>query len=400
MLESTVTVFSERSDRWRQLASLALLYEDERQIDFLAHAAECLVGYGWRKDLSALDILDAVVELSQSDPIVARSRLEKLVPVIESITEFTDGDETNHVRSQLIDVVTKIAPERLPSLYEHHILNDEYSYADECLIEFAKVMELTSPEGVALAHTFLDERSLEVLEKRADEESAARNLLNEQNAFLGRTQKASDESSEVSEELSEREQEAAKIDPTSFGHSDFTNVVNAASAIHYKQSKEFMAKWLHYWRDNGKGLQSLESIRTYFETNERTSNAEKILDEAFLVSISIQGKEAAYPWLVKAHIHGHGWDSFFTSRERILERIALASEHYPERWIQYILDTSEPEPFYQRLGYSFIVGTNYLVRFLMKVGQVELADKITSSLIESLVEEVREQPIGEALWFR
>lgn len=394
-----VTEFSERSERWVQLADLACLYEDGRQAEFLVHAAECLVGYGWRKDLGAMDVLDAVVELSANDPAVARARLDSLVPIIEVITEFTDGDETNHVRSELIEVVAKVAPERLPSLYEHHLSTDDYSYADECLIELAKVMDLESPEGAALARTFLDERTLGVLEDRAANEPAARALLDSQSAFLGRTPKAHREIKATEEEHSEREKEAAKVDPTSFGYKDFAAVVEAAAAVHFRSREEFMVKWLHHWKDQGKASRALRSILSYFETSERTYGAEEILDEAFLVSLAVEGKDAAYPWLVKAHIHRHGWQSYYASEAGIMMRIRLAVKHYPDRWLQYIKDTSVPAPYYRRRRYSFVIGYKYLVRFLMLVGQVDLADKITTAFVDSLVEEVREQPIPETPWF-
>jgi hypothetical protein len=78
-----------------------------------------------------MDVLDAIVELSAKKPAVARAHIDTLVPIIDMITEFTDGDETDHVRSELIEAVAKVAPERLPSLYKHHLSIDEYSYADE-----------------------------------------------------------------------------------------------------------------------------------------------------------------------------------------------------------------------------------------------------------------------------
>jgi len=400
VLSAKVTEFNERSERWTELADFARLYEDERQAAFLAHAAECLVGYGWRKDLGAMDVLDAVVELRTKDPTITRARLDALVPIIEEITEFTDGDETNHVRSELIEVVARVAPERLPSLYEHHLSSDEYSYADECLIELAKVMDLDSSEGAALARTFLDEQTLGVLEDRAVNESAARALLDAQAAFLGRPPKARLEVKATEQELSEREKEAAKIDPTSFGDQDFAAVVEAAAAIHYSNREQFMVKWLHHCKDQGKASRALRSIVSYFETSETTYGAEEILDEAFLVSLAVEGKEAAYPWLVKAHIHRHGWQSYYTSETEMMSRIRLAAQHYPDRWFQYIKDTSAPAPYYRRRGHSFVLGYKYLVRFLMLVGQVELADKITTAFVESLVQEVREQPIPQTPWFR
>ena len=394
-----VTEFNERSERWAQLADLALLYEDGRQTEFLSHAAECLVGYGWRKDLGAMDVLDAVVELSAKDPTVTLTRLDALTPIIEAITDFTDGDETNHLRSELIEVVAKVAPERLPSLYLHHLSADDYSYADECLIELAKVMDLESPEGAALARTFLDDRTIGVLENRAVNEPAARALLDCQCAFLGRPPRALGEMEATGEELSEQEQEAAKVDPTSFACENFAAVIEAAEAVHYSGRKEFIVRWLHHWKDQAEASRALRSILTFFETSERTYSADEILDEAFLVSLAVEGKDAAYHWLVKAHIHRHGWQSYYTSEIEIMTRIRLAAKHYPDRWLQYIKETSLPAPFYRRRHYSFVLGYKYLVRFLMLVGQEGLADRITTAFVDTLVEEVREQPIPETPWF-
>lgn len=399
VLSSKVTEFSERSERWTELADLAQLCEDGRATEFLANAAECLVGYGWRKDLHAMDVLDAVVEVSGKDPAVTRARLDTLVPIIEMITEFTDGDETNHVKSELIEVVAQVAPDRLPSLYAHHLSNDDYAYADACLIELAKRMDLSVPESAALARTFLDERTLAVLEERAVNEPTAYALLAGQNAFLGRARNTRNESKKTEEELSEREKEAAKVNPASFGCEDFAAAAETAATIHYKSRKEFMAKWLHHWKEQRKASRALRSIISYFDTSATTYGADEILDEAFLVSLTIEGKEAAYPWLVKAHIYRHGW-SYYTSETEIMKRIRLAAQHYPERWFQYIKDTSVPAPYYRRRGYTLVLGYKYLVRFLMLVGQVEHADNITTALVNSLVEEVREQPIPETPWFR
>ena len=180
--------------------------------------------------------------VERKDPAVTRARFDTLVPIIEVITEFTDGDETNHVRSELIEVVAKVAPERLPSLYEHHLSTDDYSYADECLIELAKVMDFGSPEGAALARTFLDERTLGVLEDRAVNEPAACALLAGQNAFPAARRKLAAKSRLRKKTFPNGRTRATKVDPISFGYEDFAAVVKAASAVHYKTREEFMVK--------------------------------------------------------------------------------------------------------------------------------------------------------------
>jgi hypothetical protein len=398
-LTRTVTQFSERSERWTQLASLAWLYDDGRQMDFLAHAAECLVGYGWRKDLGAMDVLDAVVEVSKNDPAKARARLDRLVPIVEMITEFTDGDETNHVRSELIEAVAKVAPERLPSLYEHHLSVDEYSYADECLAELVELVDLGSAECAALISTLLDERALAILRERARKEPTAGALLERQYAFLGHRNSAPGMVSRPGEGSPPKE-ETPEVNPTSFGPQEFSALVAAASGLVYERRAEFLGKWLRHWRGKGKAVRALRAIFSYFETGEASLDAESVLDEAFRVSLAVEGREAAYPWLVRAHVHRHGWQSFYTSESEVMARIRLASQHYADRWLAYIRDTSTPAPYYKRRRFSFVIGYKYLVRFLVLVGQIELADRIAASFVDVLAEEVREQPIRETPWFR
>ena len=306
-LSEKVSEFNERSERWTQLASLALLYGDSRQTEFIVSAAECLIGYGWRKDLIAMDVLDAVVELSEKNSAYTQARIEKLTPIIDVITEFTDGDETDHVRSELIEAIAKVAPKMLPSLYEHHLSMDEHRFADECLIKVAEVMNLDSPEGAALARTFLDEKTLEVLEERAGDDSAAGELLDCQNAFLGRQHKADVEGEKTrDDEVPEHEKDTVKTKPPSFGCNDFAAVVKVASTVHYEIRREFLVNWLQHWKRQGKANLALDSILSYFETSDSTYEAEDILDEAFLVSLAIRGREDSYHWLVKAHIHRRG----------------------------------------------------------------------------------------------
>jgi hypothetical protein len=396
-LVTTVTDFSERGERWAMLADMARLYANDRAAEFLKHAAECLVGYGHRKDLYAMEVLSAVADVAEHDVAATRTRLETVAPIIDVITDFTDGDETDYVRSEFIKVVAKLAPERLPSIYGHHLSIDEYSYADECLIELIEVVDLEASEVAALTRTLLDERTLGVLEQRAKEDSAARALLARQNAFLGRQPKPEEVKSV--EALSDRDEEGEKVDPRSFGAGEFPKLAAAASSVELGTRGGYMGSWLNHWKDHGRAKEALSSIRRYFEAGDVAYGADEILDQAFLVSLAVEGKAAAYSWLVSAHIHRHGWETYWTSEGETIRRLQLAARYYRDRWQDYIRDTSDPAPFYRRRGADFVIGYKYLVRFLMLVGQSQMADRIAASFVETLVDEVREQPIPEAAWF-
>ena len=93
-------------------------------------------------------------------------------------------------------------------------------------------------------------------------------------------------------------------------------------------------------RDRKKGAEALKSIEKFFTETERTFAAEGILDEAFLVSLAVQGKKAAYKWLVRAHIVRHGWQSYWTSSKEINRRLEWAAKYYKDKWRDFIADTS------------------------------------------------------------
>jgi len=399
-LENHVIEFSERSERWCELAELAYIYGDQRGASFIRHSAECLVGYGYRKDLGAMDALESISELASHRPAKTDERLKILAPIIDQITAFTDGDETNHVRTEFIELVAKIAPHKLPCLYSHYLDEDEYNCADHCLAELVRHGDLSQPETVAVIMTVLDARTLRVLTKRAAIDPQAKGLLERQINFLGGMPVDHEERyTNSADEKSPGEIAAEAIDPASIPPDKIGNLVAAAEEVHYRSRAAFLANWVSHWNSVGRGIDIINAAEACVDTDRRLVNTDDLLDEVFGLSLAIQGKRAAYPWLVRAHIARHGWHSNYTSEEEVVGRLNRAANHYRMDWKRFIIDTSEPHVFYKRRGVSFVLGYQYLVRFLLMVGQIDLADRVVESFLATLVEEVREQPIPEAPWF-
>ena len=399
-LENHVVEFSERSERWCELAELAYLYGDTRGTSFIRHSAECLVGYGYRKDLGAMDVLESISEMASHRPAKTDERLKTLAPIIDQITAFTDGDETNHVRTEFIKLVAKIAPEKLPRLYSHYLDEDDHYYADQCLAELVRHGDLSQPETVAVIVTVLDARTLRVLAERAAIDPQAKALLERQMKFLGGMPTDHEERyTNSADEKSQREIAAEAVDPASIPPDKISNLLAAAEAVHYRSRDAFLAKWVSHWNNVGRGIDIINAVKAFVDTDRRPFGTDDLLDEVFGLSLAVQGKSGAYPWLVRAHIARHGWQSNYTSEEKIVGWLNRAANHYQTDWKRYIIDTSEPHVFYKRRGASFVLGYKYLVRFLVMVGQVDLADSVVDSFLATLVEEVREQPIPEAPWF-
>tara|TARA_R110002050_G_scaffold182395_3_gene315892 strand:+ start:1593 stop:2123 length:531 start_codon:yes stop_codon:yes gene_type:complete len=165
----------------------------------------------------------------------------------------------------------------------------------------------------------------------------------------------------------------------------------------YRKSESYLREWLTHWTSQGRGKEALDSINAYFLSGRSTYGVEDILDAAFEASLAIQGKKAAYKWLVRAHVQRNGWQSYWASEDEVMRRLKWAAMHYPDEWWEFIVDTSKGD----RYGRStFVIGQRYLVRYLVLAGKTEIAKQIADAFVEVLVDELEDQPIREAFWFK
>ena len=395
-----VTRFDMRADKWVELAQFALLYDLQDSRWLVSRAANCIIGYGWRKDFWLVEVLDSIAAVHDSGAKDGFSWLQTLVPIVGEVTKFTDGDETDYIRSKLINVVAKVCPNRLPQLYAHHIANDEFRYAEETLSAYCKLIDFTDSTSVALAHTFVEEQDILNLRSLREAGNVAVGALeNEQIHFIGGIEPKQSLPENKDEDLdwAGTPPDVSKIKP-----SQFRILIKKASShsLGYKLKRKVLKDWLDHWKSKDKGLEAIASIRSYFNEEENPRAAESLLDEVFQVSLELEGKTTAYEWLVLAHIHRHGWSSYWGPEDETLRRIGWAAEYYRNKWVDYILDTSKPSRYREHRKDSFSIGIKYLVKFLLLVGEKKIAVDFVDMCVRIVAEEVSDQPIPECPWFR
>ena len=399
----SITPFNDRTDTWIELAQFALLYGLQGACRIVRRAADCMVGYGWRKDYWLVEVLHMVGAVYEAGAEDGRFWLEKLVPIVEQAREFTDGYDTDYgyFQSSLIDVMAKVCPERLPELYSHCIANNELDYAAKVLSGYCGLADFTDAAGIALARTFIERRDISDLRSLAEDGDGVAKLLgNEQVRFLGGLS--------PERKLPENDYEGlawggTPPDVGGIRPSQFRVLVEKISddSFGHKRQEETLKQWFVHWKDRGKGIEAMNSIRSYFEEEEKPHTAaESLLDEVFQASLVLEGKAKAYEWLVRAHIHRHGWSNWYASEKEVLRRLGLAAEHYPESWADFIRDTSEPARYWERRGRDFAIGVECLVRFLLMVGQEDCAADFVDTCVHLVLEEVSDQPTMECPWFR
>jgi hypothetical protein len=279
-----VSQFSERGERWIDLAQLSLLYGLADAESYLVRAADCIIGYGWRKDYWIFDVLSAVESIHKSGEADVQPWLYTLAPIIDQITEFTDGDETNYAREEFIDLVAEARPEWLPSFYAHYVASEQYRLAERALAAVLGQLDFADAASAALVNSLMESGDLYELEKLKEAGlTGASNLLRKRRAFLGIVpgrQKLVPETPKKSKLASKDDvgRRGTPPDVRKFGPDKLEGLLKrvARPKLGYLHRDESLVRWLKYWASQNKGLAALKSIEDYFNSHENPHEIEPL----------------------------------------------------------------------------------------------------------------------------
>jgi hypothetical protein len=401
-----VTQFGERAERWIDLAQLSLLYGLDEAEKYVLRAADCIIGYGWRKDVWIFDVLFAVESIHKSGEADVQPWLETLAPFIDQITTFTDGDETNHAQEEFVDLIAEAKPEWLPALYDHYVAVEEYRLAERTLAGVLGELDFSDAASAALANSLMESGDLYELEKlHKAGHAGASDLLRDRRAFLGiaiARQRPPEKTSKKGKLATKDDLSWGGTPPDvrKFGPDKLEALLKrvAHPKLGYMHRNESLVRWLKYWASKNKGLAALKSIDDYFNSHENPHDIEPLLDEAFDVSIKYEGKKMAYKWLVRAHVERRGWQSNWDEGGNVQRRLVLAAKHYKDKWVDFIRDTSKPTRYWEKRRPGLTIGMQWLVVYLLLVKQTKVAIRFVESMVKITTEEVHDQPIPSAKW--
>lgn len=400
-LDGEITEFMERCDLSIQLSLFALDNElPDLASEFLARTARCLLGYGWRKDPAAFEALEALQTMATHDPDWAALQLLRLAPAYSAITEYTDGDETNHARSQYYDSVVDLLPERTASLYGELVRSDSWSYAEDLLSHVTRQLDPRSPHDCALLSTMIQPSELDDVRKHiAKRGKAGKKMLADLSRKIGysrpRAPKDRGSNSSFSDKPPRSAPHPSKYPPSQLD----TYRTKVASVGGYGGWKSrAIERWLRYWYRKGQGRAALAELRKFATGDHSSYELDKTYDLAFEASLAIEGKQAAFFWLVAAQRHRHGWQRWYTSSAEAEARLARAAKHYSDRWAEFIQESAAPVIVRPGERSSIVMGQSRLVEFLLKVGEHDRARALTALLVDVMISETEEQPLTVPEW--
>ena len=394
VLQSGNGTFSDRADQYIGLCALATqhaLYGSAREL--LRKCVECVLAYGWHKDLSLHFLIQAIEALTRHNPEFVKEAIGRLFPAVSLIDEITDGDETSHTKFMLADLMLDHAPHSFVAYFGNLLKQSEWYEADSVLGKLLARAPVTPTVMTLVASAMWEQSRVDLLRRgNADEKPAANRLISANEEFFGELARERADTSDHSTG-SDSGQRVAVVDYPPRALGQLVSDLDASQV--YGAKERAVSDWFAHWkRRDGPGV--LEALSNLLKEQDPPWPFERLLDPAFELSLALEGPRKAYRWLVAAQIHSGGWDPF-TSDKAARARFEVVAAHYRDSWAQFIIDTARSR--YAWITDRFLVPTHRLVEYLVIVGQVEEATRVAGAMLDVFESEVSEQKIPRPDWF-
>jgi hypothetical protein len=380
---SQVDQKQDRASLFGDIAGVAHLHDDRVATEeFLLYAAKSILGYGWRKDHFVTGAIESVESCLHLNRQVGLERLLALSGAVERVFEYTDGKHQGSVLSNYVNALIKVSPRHVFAMYQQAAREGRFDDATDVGNVLAREIEIGTTEVVALVSTLLDNASMLKIKARLRErDGGAGRVWTIWDKTLGgvvvRSEKDGASNNPIQKKIPERLFSFHKYAPRQFGR-----FIREVSNHGYLTEERLLRGWTSFWCGRGEGVTAFQAIEDWLKSERRVPG----LDHVFNICLQTFGKDAAFKWLVRAHVEEGGWIGFGGAGQ-FEARVSAVARHYPERWWDFIHETSRPaEEFRPRYGLGGSAGGSWLVRYLLSVKQSELADEIVEVLISSLME--------------
>lgn len=400
-IEQTIEHFYERADTFAQMANIAAFHgrvEDAKEM--LRRTAENLLSHGYHKDMLLFHSLD-VVRLQDRIPTaegatrrrVERNWLLQLAVPIASVSDFTDGDETNGLASELAEALGQVAPDLLARYHLWLTAEEEYDDATHSFRQLIEIVDVDHPIGAAVASTAVDSDARDALTRRAAAgDERASEITTQLDAYFGPAvpRRRRDDGTSNHVEMSEDQ----AVDPAAFDPARFADYLGALRARHLYSLSTHVETWLAFWAAKGAGTAAFEAVQLTL----RRHSVHDIGDAMWRFARSLYGKDAAFEWLVRAQ-RETGWSKWFSRREQSAARWDTVVADYPERWFEFLRRSFEPNP--ESPSRRFQIGHFSWVRvvdYLITVNQPELAHRCVQAMILATMELVSAVSLPTPRW--
>ncbi len=362
-LSKSVNYFPERAKDYSNISKLARLYKDNNSQGFLRKAADNMLGYGYHKDVYLFYVLDAIKFCAQAGSSTKKidEWIKRISTLIHYVGDYTDGDETNHLPFHLADILAKQRPDLLYKKYHFAADKEDLYHAEELFKYLIKALSFINDRQIALATTALDEDSFHELKNIAQNNIGARRALDNIQSYFGQIHYQKDE-----------KQPFSGIEKEAHDHSKIEQInllehLNVSFENRWDRDN-YLLGWFNYWLDKTGKEDIYQTFTLVAEKFGLHSLSGELLDLVFPLAYEFDNS-LAFEIICQAQINDHGWQSYWSDKNKAEKRWEFIKEKYPNRYLEFFKKSANSIPIPRG------------IEFLLLFNEREKAETITEASI-------------------
>lgn len=362
--------------------------------DLCKQTWELTTGYAHRKDPALNNTVDAIRYLVDDAPDDARRLLSLIAPQVHHVLDYTDGKGTRHVLAAADRLLAKLKPSALVIKYEEHTHAGDWAEAEDSLRAYVQRGVEDGWPLDALMRTGLHPEIYDVLMRLAEEgnQSAAERLhvLQEHVGWdIGLLQQSARSGSN-------EDSKPYTSDVTTFAPEQLGDLLESLSTS-YREKTRLLRAWYQHWDEARQEKRLLATLDNLLQSDEgRRMGVLVLSDLAFQTRRKLSGVNAAWKYLVNAHIRNGAWLGFMENEEATCSRLDLVVKHYPLRCDEFVAVTThgmfgDPEP-------PRVAPTELMVYFYARQKRMAEAVKFAETMVNCIIEDTRTLPLEPPRW--
>lgn len=379
-----------------ELCEMAIRHQlTDLAADLCRRTWELVLGYAQRKDPALSDLMDALRYLAPLAPDDARRLLAEVAPQVHNVLSYTDGKGTRHVLLDADKLLACLHREALVEKYHEHTENGDWYYAENSLTAFLTTLPAESELAKAVLRTGVHPNAVDALRTAAEGGDAltARLLaevVRHNGADVGRI-------ADTDRGNSPTDWKAFPSDVKTYGVGELDRLIDDLKG-HYGIRSDVLREWYQHWEAQGQGSPLINVLEPKLLADSvRDNDLSELLDLAFETTLKLEGKAAAFRYMVQAQMFRGGWlgpmlESPSKSRPR-LQRVASV---YRPRC----------DEFFLRSSYSWlrlprkerVIPSDIMVYFLGLQGRTEEAVQFTQAMVQSVQDDTRSLRLKVPSW--
>lgn len=379
-----------------ELCEMAIRHElTSLAADLCRRTWELALGYAQRKDPALSELMDALEYLAPVAPDDARHLLVEVAPQVHNVLSYTDGKGTRHVLSDADRLLARLHREALVEKYREHTENGDWYHAENSLEAFLTTLPAESELAKAVLRTGVHAGAVDALRKAADGGDAlSTRLLAEvvrhNGADVGRI-------AESDRGNSSTEWKPFPSDVKTYGVGELDRLTDDLKS-HYGIRGDVLREWYQHWEAQGQGSQLIHVLEhKLLADSVREDDLSELLELAFETKLKLEGKAAAFQYIVQAQMFQGGWlgpvlESPSKSRLRLQRVVSV----YKPRCDEFFLKSSYS--WFSLPKKQRVIPSAIMLYFLGLQGRTAEAVQFAQAMVQSVQDDTRTLQLRSPSW--